>query len=439
MIDERKRTNVVFGTGICMQNNWRLIEKNFKPDCFTDNASSKWGTFPVEDDRKCISPNDVLSLENPHVLIAIGDPYAVEAVKCQLEEMGISYIALLECLDDWGSQEELPERLQKLELPHVGRRVLLFNSPEHDNIGDHLISEAELTFINRYFSDCECIEITDIEYLWFHKIISSYIKKEDIIMITGGGYLGSLWLYNGELNVRNIITEYPDNKIVIMPQTVFFEENERGKRECMETVEVYSKHKNLTICLREKKSYQIMNQLLGSSVNIVLIPDMALFLKGNEEESVRKDVLLCLRKDKESIMSDEMKSVLKERLKERGYKYSETLMHTGKCFNIDDRIEEVKQKALQLKSAGVVVTDTLHCMILCALTGTPCLAFDNLSGKVSNVYEWISDLPYIQFYVKRMDILDEIQVLMSNGAGQYRNERLMSHYDRLAEIISEDK
>ena len=42
-----------------------------------------------------------------------------------------------------------------------------------------------------------------------------------------------------------------------------------------------------------------------------------------------------------------------------------------------------------------MVTDTLHCMVSAAITGTPCIAFDNLSGKVQGVYQWIKNLPYI--------------------------------------------
>lgn len=439
MTDERKVTKVVFGTGICMQNNQKLIEKNFKPELFADNAPNTWNTFPLGDDRKCIPPESIKELENPYVLIAIGDSYAVRAVEEQLEKMGVRHCALLEYLDKWGANEELPEHLKELRNSCMQKRLLLFNSPEHDNVGDHLISVAELVFVRKYFPDYKCIEITDIEYLWFHKLIADYVSKEDIVLITGGGYLGSLWLYNGELNVRSIIEEYPQNKIIIMPQTVFFEENERGRREKLKTADVYGKHKKLFVCLREKKSYGIMKELLKSSSHIALIPDMALFLEGNNEKPKRKDVLLCLRKDKESILSEEMKCEMKRVLAVYGLPYTETLMHTEKCFNLDSRKEELERKALQLKSAEVVVTDTLHCMILCAITGTPCLVFDNLSGKVSNVYDWISNLPYIQLYTEESDIVGMIRELMHNGAGQYQNEQLMPYYDRLAELISEDE
>lgn len=76
--------------------------------------------------------------------------------------------------------------------------------------------------------------------------------QKDLLVITGGGFLGSMWLYNAENTVREIITDYPDNKVVILPQTIFFENNERGKKEFLKTSRIYNNHDKLTICLREK-------------------------------------------------------------------------------------------------------------------------------------------------------------------------------------------
>ncbi len=36
-------------------------------------------------------------------------------------------------------------------------------------------------------------------------------------------------------------------------------------------------------------------------------------------------------------------------------------------------------------------------MIFAAITGTPCLALDNISHKVRDGYEWLKYLPYLAF------------------------------------------
>ena len=44
-----------------------------------------------------------------------------------------------------------------------------------------------------------------------------------------------------------------------------------------------------------------------------------------------------------------------------------------------------------------LITDRIHGMLFAAVTGTPCIALDNVSKKVSGAYEWIQYLDYIQF------------------------------------------
>ena len=46
---------------------------------------------------------------------------------------------------------------------------------------------------------------------------------------------------------------------------------------------------------------------------------------------------------------------------------------------------------------GSSVTDRLHGMIFSVVTGTPCIALDNVSGKVRGVHAWIEDLPTLRF------------------------------------------
>ena len=439
---DEKITNIVFGTGICLQNNWNLIIKHLIPEYCSDNSMEKWHTYPMADfpigaNIECIPPEKIKELSNPYVLITIGDPYIVKEVKKQMQAMDIPCVAIMDYLSQWGEVELFPKRLNILKDTVGKRRILMFNSPEHDNVGDHLISIAELQFMKKFFPENLCIEITDIEYLWHHKKIREYVRQEDILLITGGGFLGSMWLYNGESNVRSIIQEYPQNKVIIMPQTIYFEESSRGEQERVKTAEIYSKHPNLMVCLREKNSFQLMHRLLGKNVQIVLMPDMALFLDYSREQGLREDVLLCLRRDKESTLKKEHKEEILTSVEKCGLKYEYTLMHTGKSYNIRGREDEIQRKAVQMKAVKLVITDTLHAMILCAITGTPCLAYDNISHKVSGVYEWIKNVPYVHLYKQGEDVYACINQLVKQGAGHYDVKTLMSFYEKLSKMIGE--
>lgn len=430
-----KTTPIVFGTGICMQNNWKLIQKYFRPKYFADNDPEKWHTFPAGEGIECISPDEIKETVNPKVLVAVGDPYNVDAIQAQMANMGIECETIVDLLEMWGETEDLPKHLVNIEHPGNRKRILLFNSPEHDNVGDHLISISEIEFIKEFFPEYECIEITDMEYLWFRQRIYKCVEKEDIILITGGGFLGSMWLYNGEMNVRGIIEDYPDNQVIIMPQTIYFEQNNRGQAEYLKTQEIYGGHKNLTICLRDKKSFELVKEMLGEKASILYFPDMALFLNYSKDQTSRKGALFCLRTDKESIMGESCKNEIKETVENLGIAYEYTLMHTGSVFQMDTREREIAKKVHQVKSAEIVMTDTLHCMILCAITGTPCLAFDNLSAKISGVYAWIKRIPYIHLYKSGEDIDKSIRELLDGGSGQYDKESLANYYTELARMM----
>ena len=386
----------VFGMGIALINHWKYIKSFFDPEYVLDNDRNKWGTVESHTNLLCLSPEQLQKFEQPEVLITVGDPYIAEQIKDQLKKADIKGKILTDELEKWTKGASLPEHLEAMSM--LRKKILLFNTPEHDNVGDHLITLSEMDFLNNRFGDYEIYEITDIEYTWHHSGIKNRVGEEDIILITGGGFLGSLWLYNGENNVRDILQEYPCNKVIILPQTIYFEENERGKTELKKTIDIYSQHENLTICAREQASYHFLQSVFPESVKLLQLPDVALYYKTHSLPKKKKtrNALVCLRRDKEQVISEQTRKLIYDKLEKNGWRIKETSMHSGNFDGIAGRRSKVEAKLNEIGQAGLVVTDTLHCMVSAAITGTPCIAFDNLSGKVQGVYEWIENLPYIQ-------------------------------------------
>jgi len=389
----------VFGMGIALINNWQIIRERFNPDFGLDNNPIKQGKIDEYTGLKCLSLEEINDPASLKVLITAGDPYYAKMMGRQLEQLGIDYDILVDKLDEWCDELELPWHLHDITIP--GKKIILINSPEHDNVGDHLISLSEMSFLTENFEDYHIFEVTDIEYLWHHNRIKKHITSEDIILVTGGGFLGSLWLYNAENNVRNIIKEYPDNKIIVLPQTVFFEDNEKGHYEYNITREIYVGHKKLILCAREENSYQLFTKILGGvehAKNVYLLPDMALMYKYTvNSRRDNKKAIVCFRTDKERILDDSSCQIIKETLTKAGYSVTDISMHSGHFDGIEGRKQQVENKLEEIGSSGLVITDTLHCMISAALTETNCVAFDNLSGKVGNVYRWIENLGYVKF------------------------------------------
>jgi len=75
----------------------------------------------------------------------------------------------------------------------------------------------------------------------------------------------------------------------------------------------------------------------------------------------------------------------------------------------------VENKISELMNCELVITDRLHCMLLCAVAGIPCVAFDNLSGKVSGVYRFIEDLPYIRTIKDKTDIVEKLKGIFNKN------------------------
>lgn len=421
----------VFGMGIALINHWPIIEEKFGPQFAIDNNPEKWGKRDAYTGLKCLSLNEIEYDEEIEALITVGDPYAIQAISKQLEALHIKHQILIELIDEWYASLSLPRHLDTMQINE--KKIILFNTPEHDNIGDHLITLAEMQLLERYFKDYSIYEVTDIEFLKHHLKIRERVGKEDIILITGGGYAGSLWLYNGENNIRKIVSEYPDNRIVVLPQTVYFEENERGNIEYINTQNAYRTHRNLVLCAREKASYDLFVSLKGSDDRVYLMPDMALFYNNTcKTEKNNQLALICLRKDKESILDSGACNKIIKVVKEKGYEIKTISMHSGVFDGIKGRKNQVAMKLKELAGAQIIVTDTLHCMISSALVGTNCFAFDNLSGKVKNVYHWIENLDYINF------CKDSIDITEVHGVNKYSIKDLDKYERALVSIIRGD-
>lgn len=106
-------------------------------------------------------------------------------------------------------------------------------------------------------------------------------------------------------------------------------------------------------------------------------------------------------------------------------------------FGAEKRDYEVELQFDRFRKSEIVFTDRLHGMIFSAITGTPCIAFPNVSHKVKGVYDWVlKDCPYILF----MDSFDKEKaeefILSVRGKSfEYDNSFVKSYYDELLKII----
>lgn len=316
------------------------------------------------------------------------------------------------------------------------KKFLLINTPEHGNLGDHAIAIAERTFLHKYFPDIPVVEITGD---WLRKefsIFRRFIRKEDIILMTGGGFLGSLWMRE-EWTVRNVINTFPENTIFIFPQTVFFEKTPNGNQELEISRRIYESHNKLYMCLRDVQSYEFVKKHFPQLNNIYLFPDMVTMFPVRYIEVERNGILLCLRKDGEKAISDSEKEAIIKKLRDERLEYRETTTVEKNNISITERATKVNQKLYEFQCSRLVITDRLHAMLFAAITGTPCIAYDNISKKVSGVYHWIRDLDYIKVVGKDDDICRLIDSYSNMPSRQFDLQFFEKYYLSMRNIICE--
>ena len=310
------------------------------------------------------------------------------------------------------------------------RQYILFGTPLHGNLGDHAIALAE----EKILKDCKikCFEVSTDEVKYYYNLILKKISKNDVILITGGGSIGSEWLKE-EHFIRKCINDFKEQKIVVFPQTIFYKNNQQGEKEKEEDIEVYKKAKNLTICARETRTFELAKSI-HQNANVILVPDIVVYLE-RMKKNLRKDgICLCIRQDAESKLSQDEKKQIKDIVS----RYDSNIRYTDTVINEyvkpSKRRKKLREKIEELAKSRLVVTDRLHGMIFSRIAKTPCVAIGNYNYKVKGVYEWIKNCPYIKYIDNISELEDYVEQLYNYTETDYTFE-LKAEFDILKDIL----
>lgn len=310
------------------------------------------------------------------------------------------------------------------------KRIVLIGSPEHDNLGDHAISVAECKFIKEKLPEFCLIEITNNSYRYASKYLKKFINKNDIIMLTGGGLMGSLWPEEEKM-ITDILESFCENRIVIMPQTVFFSDDDYGIHEAQKLKDAIERCRRLYIFCRDMKSCNLFEDM---DITAYCMPDMALYLKYDDNNERHDYIGVCFRNDKECCLEKNVKKYVLEELSRIGeIKNLSTI--APHHIQVADRETELKHILDEISCCKLLLTDRLHAMLFAVITKTPCIAFDNLSNKVSGVYNWISDCNFIYCVKNKQEFKDAFSKLNEFDKSKCDYELPDKYFDELAKII----
>ncbi|UVP49744.1 polysaccharide pyruvyl transferase family protein [Bacteroides cellulosilyticus] len=172
----------------------------------------------------------------------------------------------------------LKSLIDKGLLPLINSSCVYLDVPYHTNIGDTLIWEGTEQFLAS--NHIKCLYRNSTLTYYYRKI-----SKKTTILLHGGGNFGDIWRSHQELRLR-IIQEYPNNQIIILPQTIYYTDHSIMKTDAL----IMAKHPNLTICARDEISHSILKKYFHNN-NILLLPDMAFYISPKRSEIILQLVL----------------------------------------------------------------------------------------------------------------------------------------------------
>lgn len=281
---------------------------------------------------------------------------------------------------------------EKYHLCNKKRNIVIFGTPNHGNLGDYAIGIAEKKLFSQYAPNDNIFDVNMADFGTEISALKKVLKKQDILILTGGGNLGNQYMDDEKIR-RTVITLFPKNRIVLFPQTMYFTPDKEGEKEKRKTAEIYNAHRDLWMAARDEKTYKDMQVLFQN--RLFLLPDVVLTW-GTLPQTERKGALLVLRSDLESVISIKQKNELISLLqKEFGnVREVDTVLADGTSMKTYE--SELEKKWMQFCSSEIVVTDRLHGMIFAAIAQTPCLVLQNYNHKLQETSKWLSNLEYIK-------------------------------------------
>lgn len=303
------------------------------------------------------------------------------------------------------------------------RNIYLFLGADYGNIGDVAITYAQIKYLKEHYYDYNVVEIPISKTFAGIKAVKSVITKNDIIVLIGGGNTSDLY-DDIEWLRQLVILNFRSYRIICFPQTFDFTNTLRGFL-CRNVASfVYHRAKNILIFAREQNTMNILNKYF-KGIKSALVPDIVMTLNFCTSKK-RKGVLICMRSDKESIVDSQQKEMLIRRIKS---KYSHIEYQDTQVDGIDTNNRFIKFQEIlsKFRNHEFVITDRLHGMIFCYITGTPALVYDNSNHKISACFNWIKDCGYI----KLIDSLDDIDAFKPIDNFDASHNRIVSFYNKV--------
>lgn len=293
--------------------------------------------------------------------------------------------------------------------------IILLDYPHHPNVGDSMIWLGEIAYLKSrglkpsYVCDYKNYNANNIQRIY---------NKNSIILIHGGGNLGSLWTHLHDFKLQ-VLCDFPQLPIIQLPQTIHFKDN----KGIAETAEAIKKHGNFTLLVRSHESLALAQQHFTS--NNILCPDLAFFIGAINSKAL--PVVDCFVLSRTDAEKSSAASISKIKCCETAATQTADWLEMSNKEHLITRIEmhhlirkffdfidpnnrfllvmwnllaraRLARGAALLSRGNVILTDRLHAHILSILMNKLHVVVDNSYGKLGDFYHaWTSQYPSVLF------------------------------------------
>lgn len=295
--------------------------------------------------------------------------------------------------------------------PLIDNDYVYWDLPYHINIGDTLIWQGTLDFL----------ENKPYKMLDFGSFLTSnlsQLNQDTIILLHGGGNFGDIYFAHQKFR-KSVIEKYPNNKIIILPQTIYYENKIVEEHD----FQFFSQHSNLYLCVRDQASYDLAIKYLEEE-KVLLLPDMAFCIKdqifvktmstGNELLMSRIDVEATLVNQKYIDQVDLQSDWPTFEKSPIYYKFLRVLLSLNKKIFKDNNqtflvdyansyaMNYMRKKLINtginfINGFDIIYTTRLHGCILSLLLDKKIILLDNSYGKNRAYYDaWLQESSNIE-------------------------------------------
>lgn len=284
------------------------------------------------------------------------------------------------------------------------------------NLGDQAQAAAIPLWFQTHFA-WPVIQIKNDEVHQCLPLLIRHIQPNDLVFLHSGGNFGDDW-YQTQLDREKIIASLPNNKIIQLPQTVFYSDTESGKKAVAISQQIITSHPQVLIFGRDVQSATLAHKLFPQAI-VHARPDMVLsldkYLLQHHADTFTsvvkpiKKVLLILRNDKEGIYQAAEKQGMLGYLASIGYEVALWDTDVNDVFTETGRLNTLVKHLSYIASFDAVITDRYHGLIFSVLIKRPCVVMKTHNHKLTSAFDWFEQVNF----TRRADTHQEIKQALS--------------------------